>query len=299
MPKLENLSQYGSETNWSSIASIGSALLVKNDGTLWRWGVTTNFDFKRNQWPGLQAFTPYRLGTESNWAEVFQNYQSSRQMFLRKTDNSLWTWENDSWNTNGQTLLQLEPGFTLQSVKNLGLKKFRSVAQAWNVFQYKIGVRDDGTFRIWAEERMNLKKEHYGSYEWFPTDLQIGDETNWVAVAGEGDKIITLKNDGSLWLWNFHHDNRRGWDTEIGEGEMQKVKPVRLGTHSDWIAISGLNALAADGSLWFWPLQSAEDMGNHGTVFDSLFDNGNSHFEPLLDISRKPQLLGNIFSNTR
>jgi len=300
--KMQHLVPFGNETNWSSFVPVYlSDLLVKNDGTLWRWGVTTNFDFKHKEWPGLRGFTPYRLGTESNWAEVFQNYQNSQQMFLRKTDGSLWTWSY-SWNTNGQTVLEIEPGFPIQSVKNSGREKFRSVARVEHGMQYDVGVRDDGTFRIWADERRNTNKNpRDGSYEWFPTDLQIGDGTNWIAVAGEGDKIVTLKNDGSLWLWNFHHDNRRGWDTEVGEREMLKIKPVRLGTHSDWIAISGgwgnTVALAADGSLWFWPLESAEDMGNHGTVFGSFFDNGNSHFEPLLDISRKPQLLGNVLGN--
>jgi hypothetical protein len=163
--------------------------------------------------------------------------------------------------------------------------------------QFKVGVRDDGTFRIWAEQRVVWdKSRNYGNHEWFPTDLQIGDGTNWIAVAGEGEKIVTLKDDGTLWSWDFHYDYRHGWNPDNSESEVLNVRPVRLGTHADWIAISGATALAADGSLWFWPLQSAEDMGNHGTVFDSFFNNnGNSHFEPLLDISRKPQLLGNIF----
>jgi hypothetical protein len=264
----------------------------------------TNFDIKHNQWPGLRTFTPYRLGTESNWAEIFQDYQNGYQMFLRKSNGSLWTWNIYYWNTNGQTLLQIEPGFTVQSVKNLGREKFRSTAQIWHGLQYKIGVRDDGTFRIYADERLNTTKNpHANYYEWFPTDLQIGSETNWVAAAGDGEKIVTLKDDGSLWLWNFHR--RHPWE-EPGdqyrfELEILNTRPVRLGTHSDWIAISGnrdnVTALAADGSLWFWPLENVNDIGEfYGTGF---FNNGDSHFEPLLDISRKPQLLGNIFSDTR
>ena len=90
-------------------------------------------------------------------------------------------------------------------------------------------------------------------------DLQLGKETNWLAVAGTAQKIVTLKDDGTLWLWNFYHDNHRGWDPERDEREMLDVKPVRLGTHADWIAIAaadgGIISLAADGSLWYWPLE--------------------------------------------
>jgi ABC-type transport system involved in multi-copper enzyme maturation permease subunit len=288
--EMGQLVRFENETHWSSLAPAGySALLVKDDGTLWRWGAT-NFDFKHHGWPGLRTFTPYRLGTESNWSKIFQ-IDNDNYLYFRKTDGSFWVW-GGSWNTNGQAQLEIEPGFMLQSVKNLGRDKFRGAVLISHGLQYKVGVRDDGTFRIWADERLEFNK-HYGYYEWFPTDLQIGDDTNWIAVAGGGDKIVTLKNDGSLWLWNFQLDGRQiHWNTASFEREIQATRPVRLGTHSDWIAISGgggnVVALAADGSLWFWPLERSDYYFN---------DNGNgSRLEPLLDISRKPQLLGNVFS---
>jgi len=155
-------------------------------------------------------------------------------------------------------------------------------------------VHNDGTFRIWADERLSTNKiSRYSSYEWFPKDLPIGSETNWLAVAGNGEKIVTLKNDGTLWLWNFRRSSLNGWDQNQFETEIQKTVPVRLGAHADWLAISGdwgsVTALAADGSVWWWPLENAEQRYNGSS------DNAGIH--PILDSSRKPQLLGNIFSN--
>ena len=46
------------------------------------------------------------------------------------------------------------------------------------------------------------------------------------------------------------------------------------------------NQMAADGSLWFWPLES---------VMPYYYDN-NQRLDPLLDVSHKPRRLGNIFS---
>ena len=83
---------------------------------------------------------------------------------------------------------------------------------------------------------------------------------------------------------------RREWRPESYENEVLKMVPVRLGTHSDWIAICGgygdTITLAADGSLWFWPLEPAGAYSN----------DDNQPLYPLLDVSHKPQFLGNVFS---
>jgi ABC-type Na+ efflux pump permease subunit len=287
MTKAGDLVRFGGETNWSSIAWHDlSLLLVKNDGTLWRWG--TNWNWKK-EWPGLRSFTPYRLGTESNWAEVFL---ADYQPCLRKTDGSVWT----TWITGrkNQQTNELEPGFSIERASFFEHGQWRGTTRTRSGLDYHLGVRDDGTFRIWADQKLNQQSRFI---EETAVDLQFGNDTNWLGVAGRGQKIVTLKNDGSMWVWNFYHNNRFGWDTERDERAMLAVKPVRLGTHVDWIAVASANggiiSLAADGSLWYWPLESAKYMGEiNGTHF---FDNGNSHFEPWLDISRKPQPLGNLF----
>ena len=289
--KAKNLVQFDNETNWNSIGSFSFfSFLVKNDGTLWRWG-DPRFDSQHKQWPGLRTFTPELLGAETNWAEVFR--EANSQLLFRKTDGTVWTWGDYFANTNGRPLINIAPGLTLTSFGNLASHRFSSTTQI--TWQFKAGVRDDGTFRIWAEQRLNSKKNHSGSYEWFPTDVQIGTDTNWLAVASDGEKIVTLKNDGTLWLWNF--SSRRAYFNP-DEQEILNTKPVRLGTHTDWIAISGnrgdLTALAADGSLWFWPLEREDYYSGNGNHF-IFYDDGSSHFSPLLDISHKPQFLGNVF----
>jgi hypothetical protein len=283
--EVRHLVPFGTETNWSSLLSFEySVWLTKADGTLWRWGATNfNYNARTNRWPGLRAFTPERLGTESNWAEVFQaGYVNS----FRKTDGSIWTL---SGSTNGQSYLEIAPGYTLVKItESQAAGKFRSTALVYNGLQCRVGVRDDGTFRIFAHELLTVNSHtRYSSYEWFPADLQIGTGTNWLAVASGGDKVVTLKDDGTLWLWDFHRIRTRTWDQNQLEQGIVKTVPVRLGTHSDWIAISGnVTTLAADGSLWFWPL------GESGGTF---YDDNNHRIPQLLDISRKPQFLGNVF----
>ena len=292
--KFRHLVQFGNETNWSSLQpAYPSVLLVKTDGTLWRWG-PSSFDLKHKPWPGLRTFTPYRLGTESNWAEVLQN---GYRIYFRKTDGSIWTRTYDPSDTN-KTTLQIDQGLAVQPVAGPGHGKFRSLAELWRGPAYQVGIRDDGTLRIWADQRLQ-RGSHSSYYEWSAVDLPIGGGTNWLAVASSRQALVTLKNDGSLWLWGFSATRWRGWDPDRDERELQSTIPVRLGTHSDWIAIASgggfatvdecghIVSLAADGGLWYWPMERPD-----------YYDSGNRKFEPLLDIPRKPIFLGNIFGQS-
>lgn len=276
--EMRHLVQFGKEMNWSSLYPGNlSVLLVKKDGTLWRWG-PTHFDFRHKQWPGLRSFTPQQLGTESNWAGFFE---SSYQTFLRKMDGRIWTLDSDVLNTNG-IMLKLD-GLNLRAATGLSQDQFHSTAET--SFGFMVGTRDDGTFRIWTRQNYDSRLRRM---VWSATDLPIGHETNWLAVAGSGQKIITLKNDGSLWLWDFSWNSWSPWSTESEKRHIQDTIPVRLGLHSDWISIAtvpcGIISLAADGSLWFWPLARP------------YYYNNGSQFEPLLNIPRKPVFLSNIFS---
>jgi hypothetical protein len=86
-------------------------------------------------------------------------------------------------------------------------------------------------------------------------------------------------------MWDIHKNLRP--DSEQDIPDIQSVTPIRLGTHSDWIAIASgygyILGLAADGGLWYWPIK------------DSWSYRYNNNFMPLLDISHKPQYLGNVF----
>jgi hypothetical protein len=296
LSKAGDLVRFGGDTNWSSVGWYGwSVLLVKTDSTLWRWGAT-GWNNKK-EWPGLRSFTPLQLGTESNWAEVFL---ADNRLCLRKSDGSVWTpWFDQPGN---QQTNMLEPGFMIQRAPyledgKLESGKWRSTTAMRSGWAYRLGIRDDGTFRISADQRVI---NSYGYYDLTAADLQFGKDTNWLAVAGRGESVVTLKDDGTLWLWNFYHDDRHSWKFSQDERSMLDVEPVRLGAHVDWIAITsaegGIVSLAADGSLWYWPLESASrfasEYGN-GMFWDNSSD---TYSDPLLDISRKPHLIANIFS---
>jgi ABC-type transport system involved in multi-copper enzyme maturation permease subunit len=279
-PKPVQFEQFGGDHDWKMAAYFfNSVLLLKTDGTLWRWG-SNHPDPDKNRWPGLRAFEPHRLGTNSNWEEIFS---SNGDVYFRMKDGRVWvaplrlTSNPSSVTLNEQKaedIIILDSEIWIGRDRYLDRNPWRSLA--WGLSRrfsrsgpevFRVGVFEDGTFRLAAPEQppFLLAKHIY----------QLGSESNWWAVAGNDEMVVALKRDGSLWKWTF---------PENPLTQPETASASRLGSHSDWVAITatgdGIVALARDGSLWQFQSESPV-----------------SALPSLLAASRRPQKLGNIFGD--
>jgi hypothetical protein len=225
----DTLRPFGNETNWQQLAqSRTSVVLLKNDGTLWRWGSVSNeWTDWVHQWPGLRAFEPYQIGTNSDWSELF----TLGGNFARQADGRAWSL-NVNWKTGKDELNRATnfDGIISRTASTLGE-------------QHTAFVRPDGT--LWVLNRYWDQKHGQMTGAGI---LQVGKENDWRAVAVSYHMMAALKADGSLWQWNLKNSFVI---------ESVNLSPTRLGIHTDWVAIKntwgGVIACAADGSLWLWP----------------------------------------------
>jgi alpha-tubulin suppressor-like RCC1 family protein len=199
-------------------------VLLKSDGTLWRWG---NLTGDLHQWPGLRTFTPYQIGSNSDWQELF----SMGQNFVRETNGSVWLLTAD-WKTGKDELIR-ETNYDEIASQTASRAGDRNAAF----------VRADGTLWVLNGYWDQISRQTSGT-----GILEVGKENDWRAVAVNWSMMVALKADGSLWQWNFKNGSAV---------EAINVSPTRLGIHDDWVAITGrwgfVIAQAADGSLWLWP----------------------------------------------
>jgi ABC-type transport system involved in multi-copper enzyme maturation permease subunit len=220
------LARFGDETNWQQVArslSAPSVLLLKSDGTLWRWG-TNHFhgDKLPQRWPGLRAFMPYQIGTNSDWKII--SPAGGYEFLVQKFNGTVWT-------------IRIQKGGIdeLIAATNFDQIPLQKLSRAGD--QFGAYVRTNGTLWLWGEL--------YGRGHVYT--LQSGTETYWVSAAVTWSfGMFALKSDGTLWEWNPHYP--------FGPFT---ARPTRMGIHNDWVAIvgtgNGVVSLAADGSLWFWP----------------------------------------------
>jgi alpha-tubulin suppressor-like RCC1 family protein len=266
------LVQFGSDTNWQNVISDYhyAVVLLKRDGTLWHWG--TNDFSNKSTWPGLRAFQPVQLGHDSDWAKIARG---SGSHYAWKKDGTAWGFHfQPEWTTTNSTT-------TFFGIPGVVIERFTPLDGAqWNAFAYygwyEVGLREDGTLWIWTAHDPTSSKRILS-----PKPIQVGSDSDWVALGNGWPTVVALKKNGTLWRWPVGFRPDRPY-------LMATMQPIRMGTHSDWVGMTSLHdgtvSLAADGSLWFWQ--------NWDDEYGSHAESG----QPMLRPSRKPRFIENIFT---
>ena len=89
--------------------------------------------------------------------------------------------------------------------------------------------------------------------------IRVGMDHDWTnAVAYQNLSMLLLKTDGTLWELGAQK-----WTTNQSQLGLRGYTPQRLGTETNWTALSVLNNRLflshRDGSFWVWPKYSATD----------------------------------------
>jgi hypothetical protein len=253
---------FGSDTNWSRIVKPHpyGILLLKQDGTLWRWGTNSYAANKVD----LLEYEPVRLGNDADWATMMA---SERIIYGWKKDGQAWALHSDA-RQGGTGQVELEKGLFLERAARFDNTKWRSLS---SIMSYEVGVREDGT--LWNWRPVGAWTNPSGE-DFFMKPVQIGKATDWAKASSRWDAMIALKTDGSLLSWRASHND--------GNSVFEHA-PTRRSKHNDWVAVSslveGFVSLAADGGLWYWE--------------------ETRYPEPLLALSRKPIELENILGKAR
>ena len=266
------------DTHWRQVAGPGSqtlAILLRDDGTLWRWGT---WDYQRGIWPGFSSLKPQPLDKAADWQQVMCSGWS--RIHAWKKDGQAWTMVPPAKNTthnpdaNAPELqVQREP-----HLDQLNGIKWVDIADGW---PYEAGLREDGTLWIW---RYFYPTQVNEEGHWSPRPELLSQDHDWKAITSGARNIVGLKNDGSMWQWTFPYQSEYN-----AENTPAAMAPSRLGTHHDWLGVAslweGTVSLAADGSLWYWYPRNTPDFGGPWNELS------------LLSPSRRPLKIGSVLTD--
>lgn len=229
----------GTDTDWKQASCTEYfTAAIKNNGTLWTWG--ENYDGELGLGDNMTYRTvPTQVGTGTNWKTVAAG---ADHCLAIKTDGTLWMWGETG--TAGEPILS-----PVQVGTDTDWEKI------FAGFSYSFAIKTNGTLWAWGR---NYEKVALGlgasAAEVVYTPTQIGNDTNWVAIAtyNEFNPVestnYALKSDGTLWGWG---DN--SLSNPLGDGTTTKrYSPVRIGSDNDWSKISHQSGIKSNGTLWGW-----------------------------------------------
>jgi alpha-tubulin suppressor-like RCC1 family protein len=192
--------QVGMDTNWEMVSAGGfHAIALKNDGTLWGWGLN-----EYGQVTGINVksfFAPEQIGSDTDWVFIEACFMSS---FAIKRDGTLWAW---GFNKNGE--LGINSLIQPNNPEQVGNDKWISISSGGF---FTMGIQENNTLWHWGSHFLYSEEDGYIiKVHLVPT--QIDTDTNWVSVAAGMEYAIALKKDSSLWVYGDNMNGQLGYDT--------------------------------------------------------------------------------------
>lgn len=232
--------QIGTATDWKLVAAGAyHSLAVKNDGSLWAWGLNVDGELgDGTSGFGANKYVPTKIGS-ATWMSINAGTYHSVGI---KSDGTIWAWGSNSYG-------QLGDGTKIS--RNIPTQI--GITNNWKTLisggYHTIGIKNDGS--LWAWGNNEWGQLGIGVFEYFKlVPTQIGTDTNWQTLAAGGNHTIAIKNNGSLWAWGYNADGEYG----NGVYGFNNFAPTQIGTATNWQdVVTGFAHtvfLKTDGSLW-------------------------------------------------
>lgn len=182
--------EISSDPHWQAVfAGYFRSYAIKDDGTLWAWGKSTDGSLGNGQTNGFFS-DMVQIGTDTDWAMVSCNHRNAT--FGIKTDGSLWAWGD---NTYGQL------GINNTSNQNLPVQVGTDTWLTVGAGSFDtVGIKSDGTLWAWGTVFGDgtIVTESV-------TPVQLGTDADWTSLSKGRLCVFAQKTDQTVWAWGHSY----------------------------------------------------------------------------------------------
>jgi len=224
--------EIGRETNWTKVsASYFHNLALKNDHSLWAWGLNLRGQLGDGTTSNRSA--PVRIGMDRDWQTIAAGGHSS---YALKINGTLWGWGAD-FSTTTWAPRQIAPGTNWLAISP-------------DDANLLIALKTDGT--LWLRgRRFNLLATQVDSGG---VDLltQVGLDNDWSEIYAGRDSFFARKKRGGWWVCGLNTEGQLGAG---GIGAWAPSPKALRFNFEPWAFAPGEGTtvlLNRDGKLWTW-----------------------------------------------
>jgi alpha-tubulin suppressor-like RCC1 family protein len=249
--------QLGSDTDWVAVAAGGRySLALKTDGTLWEWGLQTDY-----------RDIPTKIGIDNDWVDIAVG--GSHALALKSNGNMYgWGYNYTGQIGDGTTQAKLFPVLVGSSRLDSG-QTWLEIAAGSN---FSGAIRSDGAFCTWGDNSSGQSGEGgaAGGYSTWPTCIYHPANTSWQSItAGAGHMLASKRYNDTYYNyvdgWGLNNNGQLGMGPVNPYVYPQVLDPTLSPINIDFFGNSagkvyvksGANAnhsfaLHQNGSMWGW-----------------------------------------------
>ncbi|MBM7569509.1 RCC1 domain-containing protein [Paenibacillus sacheonensis] len=232
----------------------GHGLALKQDGTVWAWGLNYNGQLGEDQF--YDRYTPIQV---QRLGSVIAIAAGNEHSLALDSDGTVWAWGNNASGQLGDG--SGSPGLGRYAPNQI--KNFSSVVAIDSGANYNLALKSDGS--VWAWGANSFGQLGNGTTIERHTPVQVQGLDSVVAISAGTEHSMALKSDGTVWAWG---NNTSG---QLGDGTTtHRYVPVQVqGINSAVsIATGGSHSLAvkSDGTVWAWGNNTFGQLGDETTI---------------------------------
>jgi alpha-tubulin suppressor-like RCC1 family protein len=279
--------QLGSSTDWKDFSIGGNMsdtagtpgygntthmVAVKNNGTIWAWGLNSNGQFGNNSTIANQTSSPVQIGSGTTW--VSSSCAGINQSFFIKSDGTLWGSGQNLIHRLGLGDTTARSSLTQISTQNSWASSYKKVAS--NGLSAVLALTTDGKMLLTSGD--SASDQGNPQYPAIPTrqfKSALSGLRGVKSISAGTKNLMFVKSDSSL--WGFGQNKTATNLLLTGDTNKGYISPIQIGTTSDWKSISLGSPVSStdfefvlgvkdDGTLWAWGNNTYGQLGDSSSI---------------------------------